>query len=378
MEKYEMRLGLREKSTQKNYRSAFNKFMLNQSLTTEDLLKMDTDEVGLRVQMTMKAERDAGKKPTTSYMIYKAVRFFMKSAGKNLILEREDKPRLVYNGSRGVTEGEIRELYDAFGRANFRIRNQAILLFLKDSGLRISDLARLDVSLYREAEEIADRDDYDVQRGERFKVFDPFETKKTGDYAHIVIGPESVKAVDDYLGERREGPLFLSAKGGRLSTKALSELFRTLRVKGRLKGNFSKVSAHSLRKFHYTKLQHIGEKLVFYLEGKTGYTYEKPSKRDYIEPYIKNYDRLRVFGSAEAQVKELKANLERRDSEMEALKDKIEALTLSTLRSEQNFKNIDKILRTLKIRGEADMTPEDAVKWDTLVKDLKAEKVKKP
>lgn len=297
LEKYDRRLALKEPSTQRNYRCALNKFMQFSGKTAGELITMDLDDVGLLVQEAMRAEEKAGKKPTTSYMIYKAVRFFMRSAGKNLILEREDKPRLIYNGSRGVTEEEIRELYNAFGRANFRIRNQAILLLLKDSGLRISDVAKLDVKDYRGAREITDRDDYDIQRGERFRVFVPFETQKTGDYAHTVIGPESAKAVEDYLGSRLEGPLFLSEKGGRLSTKALSEMFRTLRVKGRLKGNFAKVSAHSLRKFHFTRLQHIGENLVFYLEGKARSTYEKPSEREYVEVYIKNYDKLRVFGS---------------------------------------------------------------------------------
>jgi integrase len=255
----------------------------------------------------MKAEIDRGMKPTTARMVYKAVKFYLRSMGfRNFELDAEDKPRMIYDGSRRVTKDHIRELWDNFS-ANYKARNRAILLTLKDSGLRISDIARLDAEQYRGAREI-------TVKGEKFRVFEPFATMKTGDYAHIHLGPEAVKAVEEYLGERQSGPLFLSLKGGRMCSKAVSEVFHQTKVRRSLKADFSKISAHSLRKFHWSSLP-INEGWICWLQGKATSVYlDEPAVTD---AYVKNYDVLRVFGTHDVELEEARSKQDQHIADME-------------------------------------------------------------
>lgn len=287
-DKFERRLKLKAVATQKNYVSALNKFLRIQGITHKQLTALastDLDEISLRVQEAMKSEQDGGKKATTSYMIYKAVKFYLRSQGINFELAREDKPRMLYDGSHRVTKDQIKELWDSFS-ANYKERNRSILLFLKDSGVRISDAAKITVEDYLSAREIKVED-------ERFKVFTPLVTQKTKDIAHIHIGPESIVAIDKYLNGRKAGPLFLSEKGGHLTTKAIAEIFHTTKVRRHLKG-FDKISAHSMRKFHYSSLP-FSESWIKWLEGKSTSVY-LDNPEGVTSAYIKNYNTLRVFG----------------------------------------------------------------------------------
>jgi integrase len=292
LEKYERRLALRAESTQKNYRSALAKFFRISGLDEVGLLRLaeeDLDEVSLLVSEAMQAEIKAGKKPTTARMIYKTVRFFLKASGiKGFEMDREEKPRAIYNGSRRVTKEQIKELLDKVG-AEFRKRNRAIIMFLKDSGIRISDLSRLNVEDFLEAEEIK-------RGGDRFKVFKDFTTQKTGDIAKIHIGTEAVEALEPYIGDRRTGPLFLNRSGERLGSNHISEIIGKMKRRGKLNGKFDKISAHSLRKFHYSNLN-MREDYILLLEGKSTSVY-LDDPEDLTDEYIKNYDNLRIFGTS--------------------------------------------------------------------------------
>lgn len=310
LERYDRKLGLKAESTRRNYGYALNKFLKKTGLSKEGLIKLaetDLDEVELLVAEVMQSEIAEGKRPTTAKLIYKGVRFFMKAVGfKNFSLDRDDKPRGVYNGPRKISKMQIREIYDAFSQ-NFKVRNRAILMFLKDSGLRISDASQLSVEQFLGATQR-------TQDGERFLVFDPFETQKTGDIAHIHIGPEAVEAVERHVGDRKTGPLFLNQYGKRLSSQAISELFSKVKKRRDLKGNYVNISAHSLRKFHYTELP-FREDWIKWLEGKaTGVYVEDPSK--VTQAYMDNYEALRVFTSnakedaeRDKRIEELEAQL---------------------------------------------------------------------
>ena len=87
------------------------------------------------------------------------------------------------------------ELWD-FAPTETKLKTRAQLMFLKDSGLRVSDLVALNVGDYIEAETVG-------EDGGIFKVFWPKETEKTSDPAYIHIGPEAVEALESYLEERR-------------------------------------------------------------------------------------------------------------------------------------------------------------------------------
>ena len=99
---------------------------------------------------------------------------------------------------------------------------------------------------------------------------DPEETSKMVP-AYIHLGPESVKLIDEYLQSRREEvetlapnrPLFIQHKktravlerGDRLTKNAFTGMFD--RLKKWLPNEGQKISAHSLCKFHRTRLEGV-------------------------------------------------------------------------------------------------------------------------
>jgi len=125
-----------------------------------------------------------------------------------------------------------------------KLKARALIMFLKDSGVRVSDASTLNLKDYLEAKRID-------QNGEKFAVFKPLETRKTKAPAHIHLGPESINAIDAYVEEPRkwkptdkdpEEPLFLNRFGRRSNADTLGQLF--VRLAKLLKAE--NVSAHSL------------------------------------------------------------------------------------------------------------------------------------
>lgn len=295
-QKFERRLSLKSKSTEKNYRSGFKKFLKYTGLTSEKIVSLmhnDPEEVEFQILKVQKDMTENGYKATTAALVYKAVRFFLKANGfRGFSIDREDRPRMVYNGSAKVSKTMIAEMYDKVG-AQFRERNRALLMLAKDSGLRISDLSKLNVEDYQVAS----------KREGGFRFFRPLETTKTGDYAHILIGPEAVDAIETWLDVRGRdpGPLFISLKGDRLGPKAIAEVFRKFKTRRMDSGDFSQISAHSFRKFR-TNNTSIKETWNRWLIGKAlGPYHEEPPVEEIIKAYIERYrEELAIFGTPES------------------------------------------------------------------------------
>jgi len=231
----------------------------------------------------------------------------LEANGIEFKLKARDKPRGHGSGVRMILPEQIRELYESMPW-EFRLRNQALIMFLKDSGLRVSDVARLNVGDWMAAET------YVNEKGEKFKVFRPLRTLKTGSMAYPVVGPETVEAVERYLEERRRSgerltassPLFVDRFGKRLNERAMSTLL--YRLCKRMGPEWWRISAHSFRKFHTTMLEAVMPKsYVAKLQGKKAMDslapYERPEEipGELPKAYMKAYDRLRVFKSADAE-----------------------------------------------------------------------------
>lgn len=86
-----------------------------------------------------------------------------------------------------------------------------------------------------------------------FEVFEPRKTVKIGDIAYPHVG---IEVVEEYLKTRDsdESALFLDRDGRRFSENNLSRLLKGLGVKT----GSSNISAQSLRKFHWTRLEGVG------------------------------------------------------------------------------------------------------------------------
>ena len=107
-------------------------------------------------------------------------------------------------------------------------RDHALASLLALNGLRISEGLGADV------------EDLDFERGHRtLKI-----VRKGGKRVTIPLAPRTSRALDLYLGERRTGPIFLGAKGGRMDRHAAD---RTVKRLARQAGIAKRISPHSLR-----------------------------------------------------------------------------------------------------------------------------------
>jgi len=221
---------------------------------------------------------------------------------------------------------QIRRVLTLSAGKRFEHRNNSIVLALKDSGIRESDLAVLMVEDYQRARENA------VEMGySDFAVFKLMESVKTGAHMAIHMGPEATNSIDDYLGSRETGPLFprreLDGVGGymvgdeALSAGGLSMLL------SRLCREWGDVSGHSLRKFNETKLAGAGvqSQLLALLHGvSTGRDSYLKNYEDgsLTRAYIGAYDELRLFGVGAGL-----AAQEEMQTQIEALQSQLAAIT---------------------------------------------------
>ena len=337
-ETWMMELETKAGNTRDNYIRFFRQFLRRWNLEPEGLYEMrrsdlnsedprDHKRIEKMVKVQMAEMRKAGQAAGTCRNLMKAVKSFFEAQDLDLKFRARDVPRGAYNGQSLAMPDQIREMHDACARAvEFRYRNRALLMFLKDSGLRISDAAKVLVADYLEAITVFNEDE------EPFKVWaDPLETTKTGAYAYVHIGPEAITALNEYLEERQaepEAPLFVMEDGRRFTPGALTALFRRMASKLGKRGR--KISAHSLRKFHTTMLEAtMSKSWICKLQGKSTGPYSQPEllPDQLTGAYIAGYDRLRILALAPAvkaeevkalreRVKDLEARLERSTREL--------------------------------------------------------------
>ena len=331
-EYWEAQLKNKAESTKTNYRIYLNKFLTKYGLTHEELYRLQRDaeeskdrratrKVPLMVSNFMHEMIENGYSNNTALMVVKAVTLFFEANEISFKIRKDDKPSIISQGSRLILKNQIREFMDFVG-AHYPKRNRALIYLLKDSGLRVSDISSLNVEDYLNAREV--KNEY----GERFKIFEPFKTQKTGHYSYCIIGPESVETLDNYLGNRKTGPLFLGREGKgkltRLSADALTALF--LRM-GKELENGNKITAHSFRKFHRTQLSaKMNDEWIKLLQGKSADVYVQPYENGQLfEAYIKAYDQLRIKTTdLERETYELRTVAEKQADEIKTLKEVID------------------------------------------------------
>jgi len=178
-------------------------------------------------------------------------------------------------------------------------RHRAVILFLKDSGLRLSDVVKL---------QWADLQDF----GEGFYGF-KLITQKNKVKGSPFIGPEASDALNQLPRKRaRIFPIdatYLCA--------AVSDLIKEA---GLEKG----LTAHGLRKYFNTELEaaRVPKEYRYAMMGKKTSVYDENRQRRLFEVYRQNYDNLRIFGVVNQdellkqqgeEIKDLKRQLERVD-----------------------------------------------------------------
>ena len=107
-------------------------------------------------------------------------------------------------------------------------RDHALASLLALNGLRISEALGADI------------DDLEYERGHcTLKIL-----RKGGKTAVIPLAPRTSRALDLYIGERTNGPIFLGAKGQRMDRYAADRTVKRLARRG---GITKRISPHSLR-----------------------------------------------------------------------------------------------------------------------------------
>jgi integrase len=326
----------KSKHTRTIYINKFNLFLERWKLTPDELFELrktnlesedprDKREVERMVRMIMAECKEAGFSASTCRQYSKALNSFFEAQGLPLKLKAKDHPKGFSNGQRLALGEHIRTMWD-YAATEFKYRNRSMLMFLKDSGFRIGDANALNVGDWLEAET------REVD-GEAFKVFEPKETGKTKAPAFVIVGPETVEAIDRYLEERREtgqpmntdSPLFLNRQNTRFHPDGFGHVFQRL---GKFVGK-KRISAHSLRKFHTTMLESAGvpqnwiKKLQGRVVGGSMGPYSLPEETgELFEAYVRAYTKLRIFGeqASVTQVKEQADKITELEAEVNRLR----------------------------------------------------------
>jgi integrase/recombinase XerC len=128
-------------------------------------------------------------------------------------------------------------------RAPGNARDRAILELLYATGIRVAELAGLDV------EDVSLRD----WREAAVRVLGKGRKERI-----VPVGRKAVEALQAYLGPRTGGPLFLNERGGRLTVRSVH---RIVRGRARAAGLHRRVSPHTLRHTFATHLLDAGAEL---------------------------------------------------------------------------------------------------------------------
>jgi site-specific recombinase XerD len=147
-----------------------------------------------------------------------------------------DRPRVARDVSAtvGLSAAEVDAMLAAAARlaGPTAARDRAVLALLADLGLRVGEVVALDAG------------DIGAERGHRTVRF----TGKGGKPRRRALTPAAVRALEEYLQVRGEGdgPLFVTATGGRIDRHAVFRLVRRLARDAGVPA-WERLSPHSLR-----------------------------------------------------------------------------------------------------------------------------------
>jgi len=229
-ETWRKNLNRKAEGTSKNYGPRFQEFLDWAGLTEDELFKMgleaknsgnplESNEVNELVRdflVYLKKERKtkASKPlaPGTIRNYFFTILSFFKACSLELQIPDDEVPYAASDSQRAITKERLREAYYELTGEEHRERNRAMIMFAKDTGLRIGDIANLKVRDYLETEDLTgqtfryqDSGKFVEVQGDGFKRWEkPVLTRKKGRLAYVHIGPETVEALDEYIKMRRE------------------------------------------------------------------------------------------------------------------------------------------------------------------------------
>ena len=209
---------------------------------------------------------------------YSSIMSFFDHNQYPLRMKSGDRPSGEGLGSRIPEKAEVLKLVNT---AKSR-RHRSVILFLKDSGLRLSDVVKLKWKDIR---------DY----GEGFWGF-KLITRKRGVKALAFIGYETTESLKQL--KRKSERIFP------MTAKTLSNAISVLIEEAALEPG---LSAHGLRKFFNAELQsaRVPKEWRYIMMGKKFGVYDENRITKLLQAYKENYQTLTIFGVGEKRVRDL-------------------------------------------------------------------------
>ncbi len=243
-----------------------------------------------------------GYKTATQQVIFSAIRSFFEAHYFPLRLRKGDYPKGASNGVKRATKEAILAILNQNTRHQTTVT--ALVMTLKDSGLRVSDIKNLNCNIILEALKKNPNTDL-IQLN--------IITEKTKLLAKTFLGQEAIQAIKTYIELRQKGttdikpeivtnesPLFRTwqhKEAKRLQRTSISNLIRNAFIRA----NEKRMSPHSLRKKLQTDLekanvntnwidQILGHELINSRDA-----YSLPTDEELKEAYLRAYQHIRVL-----------------------------------------------------------------------------------
>ena len=313
-------LATKGEATKQRYQEYFSEFLdfickKPDELVTQrqqDLLNPDR-RIQRRIESQLLAflatKKKKGYAIATQQIYFASIRSFFEIHYFPLIMRRGDYPKGDSNGVKRASKEAILKVLKNRTRNSVTIK--PLILFMKDTGLRVSDVRQLKYG------DIANQ----FEKGDNIIQINII-TQKTKLLAKTFMGEESIQALKEYFEARRKGskniapetitknsPLFkLWAHGEvkQIQRHSLSSLIREAFVNV----NEERITAHSLRKKLQTDLEKAGinsnwiDQILGHQLINSRDAYSLPTDEELSEAYTKAYQFIRVFpegNSAEKQ-----------------------------------------------------------------------------
>ena len=380
-------LSNRAEGTRKLYLGHFNRFIKRIEISPDQLREMKWQEdksekpwernqvENIVREYLKKMEEEEGLSCAYAQASYVAIKSFFKKNGLPLFMDSNDRPDGEGFGSVVPTKEQIKRIVQGAGTLRYR----ALSLFLKDSGLRISDVLRLrwgDLKPY----------------GEDFLGL-TILTKKKKVKAHPFVGSETVEALKLYKQKRLQGTrrippeqniemnyLFCAraqptkALAVTAVSKNIGDIIRRL--------GYESLTVHGFRKFWEQSMKADREAYLKQLNGrkmsKVEAAYLTKNPQDLFEIYRQNYDNLRVLEGAMIRQDEIEALVEKRvEDRVKELREQVKDLTFAVQELSTTWSASEKGKRTIDtIRELGETTPKANIIDMAKVRDLRKKKQK--
>jgi integrase len=332
MQYWQSELANKEEGTKQRYREYFNEFLSFVGKTPDELIVQRQQDllnpdrkIQRRIESLLLAflakKKAEGYAVATRQIYFASIRSFFEIHYFPLIMRKGDYPTGDSNGVKRATKEAILKVLNNKRQRN-KLTIRALMMFIKDSGLRVSDVRRLNYG------DIAKQ----LENGETIIQLNII-TEKTKLLAKTFIGEEAIQALKEYLEARKRGskdsrhvepeiitkdsPLFkVWTKGEitRYSRHSLSSIIREAFVNV----NEDRMSAHSLRKKLQTDLEKAGinsnwiDQILGHQLINSRDAYSLPTDEELRDAYNKAYHFLKInLENSEAQKNSIYSEINR-------------------------------------------------------------------